>query len=98
MDWVNSITQIVIALLTVLGGLWAFAMWLTRRFKEVTDLVFKKTEEILNKLEYHERHDDRRFAAVTDDLWTIRLENASRHNQNVFPRNKAPLEKEENCK
>lgn len=34
---------------------------------------------LLEKIEYHERHDDQRFAAISNDLWTLKLHNAARY-------------------
>lgn len=37
------------------------------------------TEKILvDKLEYHERHDDVRFLGIRNDLWDIRVRNAAK--------------------
>jgi len=37
------------------------------------------TEKVLvDKLEYHERHDDERFAGIRNDLWDIRVRNAAK--------------------
>lgn len=33
---------------------------------------------MIEKLEYHEAHDDKRFSQITDAMWTLRLENAQR--------------------
>lgn len=65
--------------------------WLAKQFNEVRKLIHAKTEQlerfILDKLEYHERHDDSRFndvskrlEAVRDDLWEIRVSNAAKDN------------------
>jgi len=33
---------------------------------------------VLQKLEYHEQHDDQRFNTVNNNLWEIRIRNASK--------------------
>lgn len=55
---------------TILTAVWSLAWWLARQFSLVKDAI-------LEKLEYHERHDDVRFDAITKDLWEIRVRNAS---------------------
>lgn len=56
--------------------------WLSKQFSIVRQLVYTSTEKLqqvfLNKLEYHERHDDQRFQEVHNDLWTIRIRNAAK--------------------
>lgn len=39
-------------------------------------MIYETREAILNKLEYHERHDDHRFDNIRKDIWEIRLRNA----------------------
>jgi hypothetical protein len=51
--------------------------WLASQFRVTRDLIFQSKEDILKKLEYHERHDDDRFQNVRNDIWDIRLRNAS---------------------
>lgn len=60
---------------TILTAVWSLAWWLARQFALVKDAI-------LEKLEYHERHDDIRFDALTKDLWEIRVRNASVDNAN----------------
>lgn len=41
-------------------------------------------EKILNKLEYHERHDDKRFAEIRDDIWEVRLRQVAVNSRKSF--------------
>lgn len=50
------------------------------QFLSLRTLIFKMKDDILDKLEYHERHDDTRFSQMNNDLWTLRLRNASLDN------------------
>jgi hypothetical protein len=56
-------------------------MWLSRQFFSLKSLIYEQTEQtkqiILDKLEYHERHDDERFQNIVKDIWQIRVRNAS---------------------
>lgn len=53
---------------------------MSRQFMAIRNLVYDKHEQlqkfITDKIEYHERHDDERFSAVTKDLWELRVRNA----------------------
>lgn len=71
-----------LGLLITLGGIiWGFSLWLNRSFSEVKELIYVKLEamekNILDKLEYHERHDDIRFNEVHKDIWELKLSNAA---------------------
>lgn len=70
-----------LALLTALGsGLFtmgSLTWWLSGQFSKVRGMVYDSAEKILAKLEYHEQHDDNRFNTVNNDLWAIKLRNAS---------------------
>ena len=65
---------------TVITAVWSHAIWLSGRFASVQKTMDQKFETILEKitekLEYHERHDDRRFGEIGNSLWEIRLQNA----------------------
>lgn len=72
---------------TLLAAVWSLAWWLSRQFANMRNLVYEKIEKlqaaILDKLEYHERHDDARFQAIQNDLWAIRIRNAARDGINI---------------
>jgi hypothetical protein len=66
--------------LTVVGTVWGHAIWLSGRFTGISkefDIKFEKfLQTIMDKLEYHERHDDQRFGHINDSIWEMRLQNA----------------------
>ena len=66
--------------ITVVTAVWSHAIWLSGRFAGIQKIMDSKFEAILDKitekLEYHERHDDRRFGEIGNALWEIRLQNA----------------------
>lgn len=69
MDW--SIFGVLATLmLTILGATYG-------QFLSLRNLIFKIKDDIIDKLDYHERHDDTRFQSVRNDIWEIRLRNAS---------------------
>jgi hypothetical protein len=76
-------------LLTSLGATWGLAIWIARQFSNAHSLVYTEVEKIrteqANKLSYHERHDDNRFAEIRNliaeirnSIWEIRLRMASK--------------------
>lgn len=81
MEWNLAIGLMGIAI-TILGAEWSLGAWLSRQFSDLRNLVFTETkklrDEIVQKIEYHERHDDSRFAQIRDDIWEIRISNAAR--------------------
>lgn len=71
----------VIALcLTIIGAVWGHAIWLSSKFSHVYKYIDEKfttlQKMIIDKLEYHERHDDSRFSAINNSMWELRLQNA----------------------
>ena len=68
-------------ILTILGAVWSLDWWLSSQFKATRDLVYVKIESLQNnfmdKLDYHEKHDDKRFGQIIDDLWAIKVRNAA---------------------
>lgn len=73
------IPQIMLGV-TILSAVWGHALWLSNRFAGISkemDVRFERIFGAINeKLEYHERHDDKRFNDITNGLWEIRLQNA----------------------
>lgn len=78
MQWDNSTITIIV---TTLGSVGSAVWWLSNQFKEmrtyVQDTVDKMEASFLDKLEYHERHDDKRFSDIVNSLWELRLRNAA---------------------
>lgn len=71
-------------LATVVTTVWSLAWWLNGHFNGMRKELAQLGKDILNKLEYHERHDDSRFSQVDskfsqvrDDIWDIRVRNAA---------------------
>lgn len=67
-----------IKLLAILIPILSAFGWINSRISNVNKTIFIQSEKILDKLEYHERHDDERFESVRKDLWQIRIQNAAR--------------------
>lgn len=80
-DWVNPVSNFIMLIFTVVGAVSSLAWWLAVQFNKMRDYFSAQLrackEEIINKLEYHERHDDTRFAAIRSDVMEIRLRNAA---------------------
>ncbi len=76
--WDNSTVLILMSIGSTVGSL---AWWLSAEFKKIRDYILEQNEKteklLLEKLEYHERHDDKRFSDIVNSLWEIRLRNAA---------------------
>lgn len=67
--------------LTIITAVSTLTWWLSGQFSSVRNLVHAKVDlvekSILDKLEYHERHDDQRFTTIDNSLWEMKLRNAA---------------------
>lgn len=76
MESLTSLYYLASVLSIVVGGV----VFITKQLNSIKTLIYNKTEYLkeffVNKLEYHERHDDSRFDSIRNDLWEIRLSNA----------------------
>jgi hypothetical protein len=59
--------------LTILGSVWGLGRYFDGRFTKVFEKIDTVRDQIMNKLEYHEKHDDKRFSEIREDLWETRL-------------------------
>lgn len=68
-------------LFVILGAVWGHSLWLSKQFASLRELIYHKVDQLENnfiqKLEYHERHDDNRFSDLQNDIWEMRLRNAA---------------------
>lgn len=98
MDW-NLFLAVAIALGSLIVVLISSALWLSRQFSGIRNLVYEKTEQlkefIIDKIEYHEKHDDRRFHDLGNDIWAIKLRNAGIDGQVVGNTIKEKIRQEE---
>jgi hypothetical protein len=67
--------------LTVFAAVWSLAWWLSTQFTTTRTIIYdqigKLTELFNRKLDYHEQHDDQRFASISNDLWDIKVRAAA---------------------
>lgn len=54
----------------------AALLWITNQFGKLRDHISKQVDKVLDKLEYHERHDDDRFGRIANQLMEVRIANA----------------------
>lgn len=59
------------------GALTSACIFVFGQINSIKAVIYKNVDKVLDKLEYHERHDDERFEAVRKDLWQIRVANAA---------------------
>jgi len=69
-DWSPAV-EVIGVVIAILGAQWRLSSWLTKQFESVKVLVYSVEQKVLEKLEYHERHDDRRFGEIHDRMWQI---------------------------
>lgn len=73
--------NLVVGLLGIAGSIiaasWFQGIWISRQFSVIKDFINDKVDDVLNKLQYHERHDDKRFDDITNRIWMMKLENAT---------------------
>lgn len=78
----NDMWLVPTILITIVGATWSLAWWFSKQFGSLRSLIHSKTEQlekfILEKLEYHEKHDDDRFSQLGNQIVEIRLRNASK--------------------
>lgn len=69
-------------LVTIVGATWSLAWWFSKQFSSLRNLIHTKSDQlekfIMEKLEYHEKHDDDRFSQLANQIWEIRLRNAAK--------------------
>lgn len=81
-EYLTLVSIVGTGIVTAVGwSVWA-TWWLGKQFSQTRQLVWDRGNilqaGIEAKLEYHEQHDDKRFADLHNDLWDIRVRNAAR--------------------
>lgn len=76
-DWSTAST-----IFAIVSAVSALTWWLSGQFSSVRTLVFERIglveKVLLDKIEYHERHDDDRFFAIRNDIADVRVRNAAK--------------------
>lgn len=80
-DWIPIFSTVLALLAATIGSSWTLATYIAKQFALVKSTIFDKLDKtegsIIDKLEYHERHDDQRFLAMGNDIWAIKIRNAA---------------------
>lgn len=81
-NWLYLAFLIVSITSTTLGTAFWLSWWLSKQFASTKNLVYEQADNLkkffLDKIEYHEKHDDGRFQEIRNDIWDIRVRNAAR--------------------
>lgn len=81
-EWLTVVGMAATTMFVTISAIWSLAWWLSKQFQNMRHLVYdvsqKSEENLLKKMEYHEKHDDQRFADLTHDIWDIKVINAAR--------------------
>jgi len=83
-DKIPDVILVGLAVGVFVGGtVWALAWWLSGQFLEIRSFVYQQMSRvevnILDKLEYHEKHDDSRFEDLNKELWDVKIRLASKN-------------------
>lgn len=86
-DWITLGQILAGAILGTASIVWMSAWWLSKKFSETKSGLYDKIDNlednIVKKLEYHEKHDDDRFSQIRNEVWDIRIKNAAREGLNT---------------
>src|SRR5258707_4080938 len=63
--------------IAISGSVWSMAWWLNGHFNNIRKDFLALGKEIIEKLEYHEKHDDQRFQVINNQIWELKLRNAA---------------------
>lgn len=71
----------IATLISIVGSVAGLGWFMSRQLSQIKDFVYSSSEDVrrsmVEKLEYHERHDDKRFSDIVDDIWELRLKYAA---------------------
>lgn len=84
MDKIPDVILVGLSVGVFVGGtVWALAWWLSGQFSEIRSFVYQQLSRvevnILDKLEYHEKHDDSRFEDLNKEIWDVKIRLASKN-------------------
>lgn len=83
--WMTLAAMFVGAQVTLIGAVWTISWGINKKITDIYQKIQTTLDLMVSKLEYHEQHDDRRFSEITNGLWEIRVQNASKtHRDNVI--------------
>lgn len=84
----SAVIALAALIATILGAVWTQGIWISKQFAVLKDFVNTKVDIVMDKLEYHEKHDDSRFNDISNRIWTLRLENAQDKGKQRFSTSK----------
>lgn len=86
--------DIILTIVGLAGGaistVWWFRSWFAGQFSKIYDRMGKIEDNIIAKLEYHERHDDERFLDVHTRIWEIKLQLAGKDLDKDLSKSRTP--------
>lgn len=77
-NWVSLLGILITLETTLMAGIWGFSWFLSKKFNDIYEKIQETLSLMIEKLEYHEQHDDKRFSEMTNGLWEIRVAQAQR--------------------
>lgn len=88
MDQFSTYWPILSICFVIATSVWSIALWINGHFNIIRKELSELGKEILDKLQYHERHDDQRFGQIQEALTDIRVRNAANETMLIIQRSK----------
>ncbi len=88
-EWLTIIGMMWSVLAAACVGTFAILKWFSKRFASIEAKIEEVEEKIIDKLEYHEKYDDQRFASMSNDIWSLRVRGAARDGLNITQNGKS---------
>lgn len=88
MDQFSTYWPILSICFVIATSVWSIALWINGHFNILRKELSELGKEILDKLQYHERHDDQRFGQIQEALTDIRVRNAANEAMLILNRSK----------
>lgn len=63
---------------SVIVGVWTLAWFMSKKFQDVSALVYRKVDEIDKNIQSHEQQDIQRFSSLSDGIWDLRVRMAAK--------------------
>lgn len=83
MDEWSLVLGVLGAVMIVLTSMWRFLTWISEQFASMKDYVNDRISDleskIVDKLEYHEKHDDHMFSNIHNEIRELKILDATRN-------------------
>lgn len=88
----SVVLSVLVLVGTVITTVWGHSLWLSKQFSALRELIYSQVKNLENnfgnKLDYHERQDDRRFSEVHNEIWEMKIKAAANQLETNIEKNK----------